>query len=121
MKFLLDENLGKSLALFLTQLGHTALRIKKIYPGAEDFEVLDLAVEKNAVLVTLDKDFGELVFKKEKTHAGIIFLRLEDQTLLNTKRVVKWLLSKFKDKIVNSFTTVIEKGGKLEARFRKKK
>lgn len=121
MKFLLDENLGKSLALFLTHLEHTVFRIKNIYPGAEDFEVLDLAVEKNAVLVTLDKDYGELIFKEGKSHTGVIFLRLEDQTLVNTQRVVKWLLSDYEDKLENSFTTVTEKDGKLKVRFRKKK
>lgn len=52
MKFLLDENIGKSVALFLTQLGHTPFRIKKIHPGAEDFQVLELSVEKGAILIT---------------------------------------------------------------------
>lgn len=46
MKFLLDENIGKSVARFLTQLGNTIFRIKEIHSGIEDFKVLELAVEK---------------------------------------------------------------------------
>lgn len=118
MKFLLDENIGKNIASFLTQSGHKALRIKKIYPGAGDIQVLELAVEEEAFLITLDKDFGELIFKRGKSHTGVIFLRLEDQTVENTKRVIKWLLSHYHHRIENSFTTVTEKEGKLKVRFK---
>lgn len=117
-KFLLDENIGKSVALFLTQFGHTVYRIKKIHPGAEDFQVLDLAVEKYAILITLDRDFGELIFKERKPHTGVIFLRLDDQRLSNIKRALSWFLSIYPEhKIENSFTVIIEKMGKFKARF----
>lgn len=120
MKFLLDENISKSVALFLTQLGHTTFRIKKIYPGAEDFQVLELAIEKEAILITLDKDYGELVFKEGRLHTGIVFLRLDDQTISNVKRVIIWFLSKYpEDKIMNKFAVVIVKEGKLKVRFKK--
>lgn len=118
MKFLLDENLGKRVALFLTRLGYPTLRIKKISPGAEDWQVLELAAEKQAILVTLDKDYGELIFKESKFHAGVIFLRLDDQTTVNVQRVLKWFLLKYSEsKILSNFVVVTEKEGKLKARF----
>src|SRR3989337_1395834 len=83
MKFLLDENIGKSVAYLLTQLGYTAFRIKEIHSGLEDVKVLELAVDKEAILITLDKDYGELIFKEGKFHKGVIFLRPEDQTSSN--------------------------------------
>jgi predicted nuclease of predicted toxin-antitoxin system len=73
MKFLLDENLGKEIAEFLKKLGFAALSIRKIAPGIDDYEVLSLAVSQNAILITQDRDFGELVFKEEHAHKGIIF------------------------------------------------
>lgn len=118
MRFLLDENIGKSVALFLTQLGHTIFRIKKIHPGAEDFQVLKLSVEKDAILITLDKDFGKLVFKEGKTHTGVIFLRLDDQTGISITNVLNWFLSNYPEgKIVNNFAVVTEKLSKFKARF----
>lgn len=121
MKFLLDEDLSPKLAILLQKLGYPATHIREIQISLEDRQILEIAVSSQFIVITEDKDFGELVFKKGKTHAGVIFLRLEDQTLLNTKRVVKWLLSNYKDRIKDSFTTVTERDGKLKVRFRKKK
>lgn len=121
MKFLLDEDLSPKLTILLQKLGHSATHIREIQISLEDRQILEIAVSAQFIVMTEDKDFGELVFKKEKAHTGVIFLRLEDQTLANTQRVVKWLLSNYKDKIENSFTTVTERDGKLRIRFRKKK
>lgn len=121
MKFLLDEDLSPKLAILLQKLGYPATYIREIQISLEDRQILEIAVTKEFIVLTLDKDFGELVFKKGKAHTGVIFLRLEDQTLANTQRVVKWLLSNYPSKIENSFTTVTEKDGELKVRFRKKK
>lgn len=120
MRFLLDENTSKSTASFLTQLGHTVFRIKEISPGAEDIKILKLAVEKEASLITLDKDFGELIFKKDKSHKGVFFLRLDDQSAINVIEILKWLLLNYsEDKLENNFVTVIGKEEKFKVRFKK--
>ena len=121
MKFLIDEDISPKIATLLQQLGHSAIHIREIQLSLDDLEVLEIAVSRSSIVITEDKDFGELVFKEGKAHTGVIFLRLEDQTLINTKRVIKWLLSNYKDKIENSFTTVSEKNGKLRVRFRKRR
>lgn len=119
MKFLLDENIGKSLARFLTQLGHTALRVKVINPGINDFQVLSLSVEKKAILITEDKDFGELVFKHKQIHSGVVLLRLVDQTSENTKKALLFLLSKHRENLENKFIVITEKENTFEIRFGK--
>src|SRR3990172_5881378 len=118
MKFLLDENIGKSIARFLVQLGYTTLRVKEIHSGLEDFKVLELAVEQETIVITLDKDYGELVFKEGKFHRGVIFLRLEDQTSSNIQRALSWFLTVYsKDRIGNYFAVVTEKMSKFKTRF----
>ncbi len=118
MKFILDENIGKKVAYFLTELGHTVFRIRELNPGIEDFEVLELAIEKTSVLITLDKDFGELIFKEGKLHKGIIFLRLDDETQTNTIKVLTWLLSIYSEhELTGNFVTVTEKEDKFRVRF----
>lgn len=44
--------------------------------GASDVEVLELANREERIMITFDKDFGELVFKEKLIHKGVIFLRL---------------------------------------------
>lgn len=113
MKFLLDENLGKEAAKFLKGLGHSAIRIREINPGIPDYEVLDLALSQRSVLITSDKDFGELVFKEKQPHTGVIFLRLEDESSDNKITALKFVLPKY---VVGKFIVVEEKEGKFRIR-----
>jgi predicted nuclease of predicted toxin-antitoxin system len=59
----------------------------------EDEEAIKIATEKHRILITLDKDFGELVFKKGKKCRGIILLRIPPKILQvsrgNVNRPVK--------------------------------
>lgn len=118
MKFLLDENIGKAVAKFLQELGHSASRVRLISPGIEDYTVLELSVSKDSILITSDKDFGELIFKEKQPSTGVIFLRLEDESSENKIKAIKKVFSKHK-KIKNRFITVKEKEGKFGIRVNK--
>lgn len=119
MKFLIDEDLSYKLAPFLKELGHKASHIREIQISLEDFQILKLAVLQDSIVITMDRDFGELVFKKSKSHSGVIYMRLEDQRVENTKRALIWLLklysNKFKERL---FTVITEKEGKFKIRFK---
>jgi predicted nuclease of predicted toxin-antitoxin system len=52
--------------------GHDVLSAIDVDPTATDSELLDLARVQRRVLITEDKDFGELVFVRRQPHAGII-------------------------------------------------
>ena len=116
MKFLLDENIGRKVAEFLRQSSHTTLRIKEIHPGLADFQVLDLAVSLNAIVITSDKDFGELVFKYGQIYTGIILLRLQNETSNNKIKALKKVLIRYKN--IKDFIVVTEKARKFEIRKR---
>lgn len=116
MKFILDENIGKEIAKFLKDLGHTTFRIKETNPGIPDVQVLDLAVSNEAILITSDKDFGELVFKYGQIHKGITLLRLEDETSGNKILALKKVISRYKK--ISDFIVVTEKAGKFIVRKR---
>lgn len=72
MILLADENLDRSVIARLRQHGHEVLAVAEMEPGIEDPVVLSRANERNALLVTEDKDFGELVFRQGLVHAGVI-------------------------------------------------
>ncbi len=50
--------------------------VAELSPGVADEEVLRQANAQNAILLTVDKDFGELVFRQGLVHSGVILLRL---------------------------------------------
>ena len=56
--------------------GHTVLYVAEMEPGISDHDVLNLANHEVAILLTADKDFGELVFRQDKVARGIVLVRL---------------------------------------------
>jgi predicted nuclease of predicted toxin-antitoxin system len=86
MKFLLDQSTDARLLPFLKHLGHDVKRIGSHYPpGLSDEAVLSLAHQKQRILITDDRDFGELIFRLAHPHAGVIFLRLGKYAPLQLK------------------------------------
>jgi predicted nuclease of predicted toxin-antitoxin system len=95
-------------------LHHTAIHIQDIKLGLSDFEIIDLSVVEGSIIITFDKDFGEMIFKDKKVHSGIILLRLKDQTFRNTIKVLKIVLKR--KNLENNFTVVSEKQGLINMR-----
>jgi predicted nuclease of predicted toxin-antitoxin system len=56
--------------------GHDVLYLAELSPSITDEEVLQQANDRGALLVTSDKDFGELVFRQGRAHPGVVLLRL---------------------------------------------
>jgi predicted nuclease of predicted toxin-antitoxin system len=83
MKFLLDACASsRSLRSLLADLGHDVCSVFDIDPRASDEVILALALQDARVLITEDKDFGELVFVHRLPHPAIVRfveLRVEEQ------------------------------------------
>ncbi len=75
VKLLIDECTGKRLTILLKNAGYDVLFVGDWKPSASDDEVLQKANEEERILITDDKDFGELVFRLEKPASGIILIR----------------------------------------------
>ena len=90
MKFLLDANVEYRLATFLTSLKHDVKTIARDYPHSlPDQEVLALAVQEKRILLTNDRDFGELIFHQHHPHYGVILFRLKNTKDIQVK--INWL------------------------------
>jgi predicted nuclease of predicted toxin-antitoxin system len=76
MKIVADASVDFLIVKTLRSLGLEVFSIIEECPSITDDEVLNIAVNLNAILITEDKDFGELVFRLKKPHCGIILLRL---------------------------------------------
>jgi predicted nuclease of predicted toxin-antitoxin system len=77
MRFLLDESADFRLGRYLAALGHDVTAISRDYPQSlADFDVLALANAEQRILITRDRDFGELIFRQHQRHSGVILFRL---------------------------------------------
>jgi len=77
MRFLLDENLSRSLEEFLRNEGHEVYRVgTHVRAGISDEEVLREAINRNAVLITKNLgQFGELIFRRGIRPPGLICVK----------------------------------------------
>ncbi|NOR47621.1 MAG: hypothetical protein GQ533_06200 [Methanosarcinaceae archaeon] len=108
MRFLVDECTGPAVAQWLRQQNHDVISVFDEIRGADDKEVIKIASEQNRILITNDKDFGELVFREKKPHKGVILLRLEDERAANKIAVLKNLLKKYENSLSGHFIVVTE-------------
>jgi predicted nuclease of predicted toxin-antitoxin system len=108
VKFIVDENLGSRVARWLKEHQHDVISIYEEFRGLDDDEILRKSVEENRILITNDKDFGEMIFRKGKLHCGVIFLRLEDERSVNVIKILDQLLKVYADQISDNFIVVTE-------------
>ncbi|WP_028523526.1 DUF5615 family PIN-like protein [Runella limosa] len=78
MKIVADEGIEARLVLGLRETGFDVLYIAEEMPSLPDEGVLDLSLRENRLLLTRDKDFGDLVYRDRKKHNGIVLVRLKD-------------------------------------------
>ena len=76
MKLLADESVDWPIIARLRDDGHDVPAIAEDSPGLPDLGVLARAHAEGVVLITGDKDFGELVYRQKLPHAGVLLLRL---------------------------------------------
>ena len=89
MKFLVDAHIGKLISAFLQQQGHDVLRATSFSPGTSDMQLLRLAAAEERVIVTSDKDFGELVYRLDEPAFGVLLLRIDVPTEADRLRVIE--------------------------------
>lgn len=107
-KLLLDENIGFLVAERLRKEKYNTVSVLEKMPGVEDSIVLAKAREEERVIVTLDHDFGRLVFRDLKKHAGVILLRLEHESAENIARVLLDTLKQYGNQLANKFVVASE-------------
>ena len=75
MKLVADEGVDGKIVERLRQRGHDVTYVAELAPGIEDDLVLSKAHAADALLLTSDKDFGELVFRLGRRSSGVLLLR----------------------------------------------
>ena len=108
MRFLVDECTGPAVARWLHNAGHDVYSVFDEASGISDDEVLGMALRSRSILITNDKDFGEMIFRERREHCGVVFLRLDDERSANKIDVLRKLIEQYIEKIPGKFVTVTE-------------
>jgi predicted nuclease of predicted toxin-antitoxin system len=109
MKFLLDESVEFRLHSYLQELGHDVTSVAKDYLyGLLDEDVLVMATQERRILITNDKDFGELIFRHQFPHSGVILLRMKDANVKAKLTRLQEVITEFADRL-DQFLVVTQK------------
>ena len=110
MKLVADESVDGPTVEHLRRNGHDVIYVAELEPGIEDPDVLSFARRKQALLLTADKDFGELVFRVRERHAGVLLLRLSNGDLDENAELVRTCLESHGSEMRNSFSVLSHRG-----------
>ena len=116
MKFLLDESVDLRLAAYLRSIGHDVTVVSQDYqPSIPDHQVLALAHQEERILITNDKDFGELVFALNQPFSGVILLRLGTFEIAPTISRLDYVLQQHTAQL-NQFLVVTPRSVRVRSR-----
>ncbi len=93
VKFLVDENIPMEAVTKLHKGGIDIRSVTEVKCGMDDNDVLSLANKEGRTLITCDKDFGELIFKRKEKCSGIILLRIHPQTTDYVTRILRKVMA----------------------------
>lgn len=108
MKFLADENVEKPIVDFLRLKGVDVAYVAEQCPGCSDDKVFALARDQNRILITNDRDFGEIAFRRKEISFGIVLMRFSSESMKKKMEVLKHLLRHHSKKLAYHFTVVTE-------------
>lgn len=108
LKFLVDENVGQSVIDYLKKKKYDILIAKEKLLRREDYFLLQLAYNEQRIIITNDKDFGELVFHEKLPAYCIILFRFKLENPILKIRALDKILSLNQNKLINHFIIVNE-------------
>ena len=104
-----DENIDFRLIRRLRENDFEVFSIAESDFGIKDINVLSIANERNAFLITEDKDFGDLAIRDHQPHQGILLIRRKRISSLEQIEIVLTLLKTHSAELINRFSVLRDK------------
>jgi predicted nuclease of predicted toxin-antitoxin system len=101
-----NEGVDRPVVERLRQDGHDVVYVADLSPSITDEEVLQQANARGAVLLTADKDFGELVFRQALVHSGVVLLRLAGLANVTKAEIVAEVCRDRAVELIGAFSVV---------------
>ena len=99
LRFLVDVNVGLSVTNSLRQHGYDVTFAGDLNWSMPDLELLSLAHREERIIVTMDTDFGELVYHSGQPHAGVLLLRMPGVTRSERVQIVQEIIDRYGEQI----------------------
>ena len=107
MKFLANENVPIASVILLRQYGFDVIHVAEEAPSTKDAVIMRLAQEQNRIIITFDRDYGELIFKHHlPAPAGVVYLRFDPDYPAEPGEIVLNLVNKGLVKLGDKFTVI---------------
>ncbi len=103
MKLLVDVSAGLAIGEVLRTLGHDVVLVRDRDARMADVDILAWAAAESRAVVTMDKDFGALVYHSGQAHSGILLLRMEDARTAEKERVILEIFTRYGDQLPGRF------------------
>lgn len=104
MNLFADESVDQPIVERLRQDGHDVIYVAELAPSITDDE--GTANDRSAVLVTADKDFGELIFRQHAIHSGVVLLRLGGLANTTKAEIVTEVCRRHAPELIGAFTVI---------------
>jgi len=114
LRFLVDFNVGQAVTEYLRMAGYDVSFVGELDPRMDDVDILALAVREGRIVVTMDTDFGKLVYHAGRPHAGILLLRMPGAQRKQKVEAVAQILSQQATKLAGHFC--VYQAGRLRVR-----
>jgi predicted nuclease of predicted toxin-antitoxin system len=106
MKFLADECCDRIIVVALRDAGHDVRYLCEEATGADDRAILQQAYSDERIIITEDKDFGELVHRLHHETRGVVLIRISDVMRPTKARRVCELARRHGDRLAGRFVVV---------------
>jgi predicted nuclease of predicted toxin-antitoxin system len=113
MKILADEGVDRQIVDELRNIGHEVTYVAEFQPAISDNEVLTRAHQESTLLLTADKDFGELVFRQRRVHAGVVLIRLPGVPSSEKSEIVTGAFEKLGGQMTGNFCVISRKSVRI--------
>jgi predicted nuclease of predicted toxin-antitoxin system len=106
VRFLADENVDKPIVERLRKDGHEVIYLIEIEQSISDDEVIQRANQESALLLTADKDFGELVFRQGRLVYGVVLIRMAGLSSQRKAGMVAMAVQEHADELADNFAVI---------------
>ena len=113
MRFLADESCDAAIVGALRSAGHDVNAIVELSRGATDRVVLERALADRRVLITRDKDSGELVFAAGARASGVLLIRYPPSARSGLPHAVLDVVAAREGELLGSFVVIAPSGVRL--------
>ena len=106
LPIIIDESTDARIAKALQQDGFKTISIQETMPGTDDIDIIQMAVDEGAYIITEDKDFGDELVYKKGVHNGAMLLRLAGVEIERKIELVLAAFNKYPKDLVNAFAVL---------------